>query len=70
MFQDSGDSTARRRPPSSFGSPGVFGTTRSGGDSVFTASGSSPEIATWEAADLDGSDRTSTSSATGVAWSG
>jgi hypothetical protein len=43
--------------------------TRPGDDSVFTASASSPETATWEAADRDGSDRTSTSSATGVAWS-
>ena len=34
------------QPPSSSGSPGVFGTTRSGDDSVFTASGSSPGIAT------------------------
>ena len=68
MFHDSGGSTACRRPPPSFGPSSVFGTTRSGDDSVFTASGSPPQIAPWEAADRDGSDRISTSSATGVAW--
>jgi hypothetical protein len=46
-----------------------LGTTRSGDDSVFTASGSPSQIATWEAADTDGSDHTPASSATGVAWS-